>query len=161
MEIPCSVSATPAVTSVQWQFTSNSGNTITITQSTSKYTVGSDMSAPNLTVNSAALSDAGSYACSATNIVGTGSDTATLTITGSKSQCGDLHNIGFLWSAQCFFFLGKTGNTLQSVFFLHKNALLLSLPFFCTLLTVYWLLKIPQCTSKCTKKNASMSFNLE
>ena len=108
MEIPCSVSATPAVTSVQWQFTSNSGNTITITQSTSKYTVGSDMSAPNLTVNSAALSDAGSYACFATNIVGTGSDTATLTITGSKSQCGDLHNIGFLWSAQCFFFfLGK------------------------------------------------------
>ncbi|XP_078326834.1 hemicentin-1-like isoform X12 [Crassostrea virginica] len=82
VEIPCSVSATPAVTSVQWQFTSNSGNTITITQSTSKYTVGSDMSAPNLTVNSAALSDAGSYACSATNIVGTGSDTATLTITG-------------------------------------------------------------------------------
>lgn len=107
MEIPCSVSATPAVTSVQWQFTSNSGNTITITQSTSKYTVGSNTTAPNLTVNSAALSDAGSYACSATNIVGTGSDTATLTITGSKSQCGDVHNIGFLWSAQCFFFLGK------------------------------------------------------
>ncbi|XP_078326850.1 hemicentin-1-like isoform X27 [Crassostrea virginica] len=85
VEIPCSVSATPAVTSVQWQFTSNSGNTITITQSTSKYTVGSDMSAPNLTVNSAALSDAGSYACSATNIVGTGSDTATLTITGNAA----------------------------------------------------------------------------
>lgn len=136
MEIPCSVSATPAVTSVQWQFTSNSGNTITITQSTSKYTVGSDMSAPNLTVNSAALSDAGSYACSATNIVGTGSDTATLTITGSKSLCGDLHNIGFLWSAQCFFFSWENRKYLAICFFLAQK---------CTFIIVTFFLHITNC----------------
>jgi hypothetical protein len=84
IQIPCSVSADPAVTSVEWRFTSSSGGTTTISQSTSKYTLTGDLSSPNLTVNSAALTDAGTYTCSATNIVGTESDSATLTITGSK-----------------------------------------------------------------------------
>lgn len=84
IQIPCSVSADPAVTSVEWRFTSSSGGTTTISQSTTKYTLASAMSAPNLTINSAALTDAGTYTCLASNIVGTGSDSATLTITGSK-----------------------------------------------------------------------------
>ncbi|XP_048778626.2 hemicentin-1-like isoform X2 [Ostrea edulis] len=82
IQIPCSVSADPAVTSVEWTFTSSSGGTTTISQSTTKYTLASAMSAPNLTINSAALTDAGTYTCLASNIVGTGSDSATLTITG-------------------------------------------------------------------------------
>uniref|UniRef100_A0A8W8JBU7 Ig-like domain-containing protein n=1 Tax=Magallana gigas TaxID=29159 RepID=A0A8W8JBU7_MAGGI len=83
--IPCTVSANSAATLIQWQFTSNSGSSISISQSTTKYTlVGDSTTTSNLTINSAALTDAGTYRCSATNSVGTGSDSATLTITGSK-----------------------------------------------------------------------------
>eukprot|EP00105_Crassostrea_gigas_P036163 XP_019920311.1 PREDICTED: hemicentin-1 [Crassostrea gigas] len=83
IQIPCTVSANPAATLIQWQFTSNSGSSTPISQSTTKYTlVGDSTSTSNLTINSAALTDAGTYRCSATNIVGTGSDSATLTITG-------------------------------------------------------------------------------
>uniref|UniRef100_A0A8W8J7G4 Ig-like domain-containing protein n=1 Tax=Magallana gigas TaxID=29159 RepID=A0A8W8J7G4_MAGGI len=80
IQIPCTVSANPAATLIQWQFTSNS---TPISQSTAKYTLVDDSTTTcNLTINSAALTDAGTYRCSATNIVGTGSDSATLTITG-------------------------------------------------------------------------------
>uniref|UniRef100_A0A8W8KZ99 Ig-like domain-containing protein n=1 Tax=Magallana gigas TaxID=29159 RepID=A0A8W8KZ99_MAGGI len=83
VQIPCTVSANPAATLIQWQFTSNSGSSTPISQSTTKYTlVGDGTTTSNLTINSAALTDAGTYRCSATNIVGTGSDSATLTITG-------------------------------------------------------------------------------
>ncbi|XP_065932028.1 platelet binding protein GspB isoform X4 [Magallana gigas] len=83
IQIPCTVSANPAATLIQWQFTSNSGSSTPISQSTTKYTlVGDGTTTSNLTINSAALTDAGTYRCSATNIVGTGSDSATLTITG-------------------------------------------------------------------------------
>ncbi|XP_052674345.1 hemicentin-1-like isoform X2 [Crassostrea angulata] len=83
IQIPCTVSANPAATLIQWQFTSNSGSSTPISQNTTKYTlVGDGTTTSNLTINSAALTDAGTYRCSATNIVGTGSDSATLTITG-------------------------------------------------------------------------------
>ncbi|XP_062603011.1 hemicentin-1-like isoform X19 [Saccostrea cucullata] len=82
IQIPCSVSADPPVTSVEWTFRPTSGNTITIAQSNTKYTLASGTSNPNLTINSAALTDAGTYTCKATNIVGPGEDSATLTITG-------------------------------------------------------------------------------
>ncbi|XP_061169583.1 hemicentin-1-like [Saccostrea echinata] len=82
IQIPCSVTANPPVTSVEWTFRSSSGSTITISQSSTKYTLASGTSNPNLTVNSAALTDAGTYTCRATNIVGPGEDSATLTITG-------------------------------------------------------------------------------
>ncbi|XP_033753605.1 hemicentin-1-like isoform X5 [Pecten maximus] len=78
----CSVSATPAHTSVIWQRTLN-GVTSNVAIDGSKYQ-GAAVNNPDLTITNAAAGDQAVYTCSATNIVGTGtSTTTTLTVTGS------------------------------------------------------------------------------
>ncbi|XP_069115359.1 hemicentin-1-like isoform X2 [Argopecten irradians] len=80
--LQCSVSATPAITSVSWQKTSG-GTTSTITIDGSKYSGGSTTS-PTLVINNAASTDTGSYVCQATNSIGTGSgSTISLSVSGN------------------------------------------------------------------------------
>lgn len=85
--IPCTVSASPAATSISWRFTSSSGSEIQISSSSSKYSLSGSNNFPQLTILSVGPSDSGTYRCSATNLVGTSSDTASRTVTGSKFHC--------------------------------------------------------------------------
>lgn len=82
--LPCTISASPSVTSISWLFTSNSNNQIQITTSSVKYTVSNVGSFYNLTVKSATTSDAGVYECRATNIIDTSTDSTRLDVTGSE-----------------------------------------------------------------------------
>ncbi|XP_078326856.1 hemicentin-1-like isoform X33 [Crassostrea virginica] len=82
--IPCTVSASPAATSVSWTFTSGSGSETTISTSSAKYTVSNSVNFPQLTILSVVPSDSGTYRCSATNVVGTNFDTTSLSVTGSR-----------------------------------------------------------------------------
>ncbi|XP_063428595.1 hemicentin-1-like isoform X18 [Mytilus trossulus] len=79
----CTVTSTPAATSVVWQRTTN-GVTTTISLANANKYSGSSVNVPSLTIFSSAESDEGSYVCRATNQFGTGQSTATtLTVTGS------------------------------------------------------------------------------
>ncbi|XP_052058078.1 hemicentin-1-like isoform X9 [Mytilus californianus] len=71
----CTVTANPTHTTVQWQRTQN-GVTTNIGVGSGKYS-GGTVNSPSLSINNADLNDIGQYVCSATNIVGTGSSTAT------------------------------------------------------------------------------------
>ncbi|VDI76862.1 hemicentin [Mytilus galloprovincialis] len=73
--ITCTVTANPTHTSVQWQRTQN-GVTTNIGVGSGKYS-GGTVNSPSLSINNADLNDIGQYVCSATNIVGTGTSTAT------------------------------------------------------------------------------------
>ena len=68
--IPCTITAQPAVTSVQWKRVVN-GLEQNIDTSLSKYS-GGTTSTPALTISSAVQSDETFYICTATNSVGTG-----------------------------------------------------------------------------------------
>lgn len=85
-QIPCFVSANPTASFIGWTFRSaTSGTTITITSSTSGYSiVTSSTSQSTLTILAADNNDEGTYTCQATNQVGNGSDSAFLDVTGSK-----------------------------------------------------------------------------
>ena len=69
MTLVCYVSATPAVTSVVWKRSIN-GVESSVTTDGDKYT-GSTPTNPSLTLRVADTTDAGTYVCSATNVVGT------------------------------------------------------------------------------------------
>ncbi|XP_069133868.1 hemicentin-1-like isoform X9 [Argopecten irradians] len=83
INIPCSVTSNPTHTAVTWQRQSG-GQTITIDapNSNNKYTIGA-LTAPTLTINNAVSGDAGLYTCTATNAVGPGQDSTTLSVTGN------------------------------------------------------------------------------
>lgn len=83
--IGCTVSATPAATSVYWTRDVN-GQSTNIGPSTnpSKYG-GSTIVSPSLTILNADLSDRGNYICYAVNSIGTGSSQqAVLGVSGRK-----------------------------------------------------------------------------
>lgn len=83
--ITCTVTANPTHTSVQWQRTQN-GVTTNIGVGSGKYS-GGTVNSPSLSINNADLNDIGQYVCSATNIVGTGTSTATtLNVVGGMIQ---------------------------------------------------------------------------
>ena len=84
----------PSATLVYWQKQS-SGGILTRIDNGASGTQGSTVSNPSLTINFVTTSDAGTYTCFATNIVGTGqSSTSTLTVTGGKFwTCQFLKNI--------------------------------------------------------------------
>ena len=84
--LDCVVSSpNSALQSVSWTF-NNGASTQIITQfsNTAKYS-GSTTTTPSLTIFNLASSDVGTYTCTATNTVGTGtSSPTTLSVTGSK-----------------------------------------------------------------------------
>ncbi|XP_033758139.1 hemicentin-1-like [Pecten maximus] len=79
----CSVSGNPSVTSVYWQRNTGSGAQ-SITIDNVKFS-GSSVNSPSLTMNSANSADAGSYTCFASNSVGTGQSTTSLSVSGTFS----------------------------------------------------------------------------
>ena len=83
VQIPCSVSANRSA-SISWTFISTTQSQTSITSSTSKYTFNPSSTDGTLRVRATSSSDSGTYRCQATNAVGTSSDTATLSVTGSK-----------------------------------------------------------------------------
>lgn len=84
--LQCTVSSpNDALQSVSWTF-NNGASTIIIAafSNTAKYS-GTTTTTPSLTIFNLASTDAGTYTCSATNTIGTGSSSATsLSVTGSK-----------------------------------------------------------------------------
>lgn len=83
VQIPCSVSANPTAT-ISWTFISTSQSQTSITTSTSKYTFNPTSTDGTLRIRSTSSSDTGTYRCQATNAVGTSSDSASLSVSGSK-----------------------------------------------------------------------------
>ncbi|XP_060079143.1 hemicentin-1-like [Ylistrum balloti] len=69
--ILCTVTATPSATSVTWEYTNNAGMTSVVDLTNSRYS-GGTIASPSLRIDSAQLSDQGSYKCKATNTVGEG-----------------------------------------------------------------------------------------
>lgn len=83
LTLKCSVAATPAVTSVVWKRTINGVESYVITDGAT-YS-GSTPNNPSLTIIGVNRTDAGTYVCSATNIVGTvESGQTVLSVTGGK-----------------------------------------------------------------------------
>ncbi|XP_052058083.1 hemicentin-1-like isoform X13 [Mytilus californianus] len=82
--IGCTVTSSPAHTSVYWQRISGNGVTQTITvQNNNKYS-GSTVQTPSLTILTADGNDVGEYICFATNSVGTGqSSRGVVAVTGA------------------------------------------------------------------------------
>jgi hypothetical protein len=82
----CSVTSNLLITSIEWQ--RNVGGTLTtITSNTNTNTnSGSTITTLSVTIFSAASSDAGTYICFASNSVGIGQSTTTLSVTGSRCQ---------------------------------------------------------------------------
>ncbi|OWF56211.1 Titin [Mizuhopecten yessoensis] len=79
--LECTVSGTPAATSVAWERTSGGVTTSVSTDSTSY--LGSTVNSPSLVIAVSDSVDTGTYVCTATNSVGTGrSTTTTLSVTG-------------------------------------------------------------------------------
>lgn len=97
VQIPCSVSASPSA-SISWIFISTSQSQITISSSTFKYTFNPSSTDGTLTVRSTTSSDTGTYRCQATNAVGTASDSATLSVSGSEFffVCFIVHGKAFM-----------------------------------------------------------------
>ncbi|KAK3098016.1 hypothetical protein FSP39_015356 [Pinctada imbricata] len=78
--IPCTVSGTPAVTSVEWTFTP-SGGSEQVLNTSDKFTI-NDLPNPELQISSLNQSDSGRYTCKATSAAGQSSKSTTLTIKG-------------------------------------------------------------------------------
>ena len=94
--IECSITASPAHNSVTWQKI-NSGITSTINFGNSAKYSGGSKSTPSLTILNTVTTDSGSYRCSATNIVGTGSSQDTsLTVTGGRSRVDCVYHISYV-----------------------------------------------------------------
>ncbi|CAG2253540.1 HMCN [Mytilus edulis] len=98
--ITCTVTANPTHTSVQWQRTQN-GVTTNIGVGSGKYS-GGTVNSPSLSINNADLNDIGQYVCSATNIVGTGTSTAT-----TLNVVGDVPSV-LIEKAQYSVWIGNT-----------------------------------------------------
>lgn len=84
MTLSCIISANPSVTSVTWYRVINIGLQPIVIGSSTKYSGGS-LNTPDLTINRVVVSDGGTYRCSATNGVGTGtSPDISLTVVGRE-----------------------------------------------------------------------------
>ncbi|XP_069133957.1 serine-rich adhesin for platelets-like isoform X31 [Argopecten irradians] len=82
--ITCVVTATPAATSVSWEYTNSAGNTMPVDFTNSRFS-GGTVASPSLTIASAVLGDQGSYKCKASNSVGEGESSETyLYVTGTR-----------------------------------------------------------------------------
>ncbi|XP_033751408.1 hemicentin-1-like isoform X5 [Pecten maximus] len=83
IQLVCNVNADPIQTSVAWQKLVNSVFQQVQVNNNNRYTGGTPTT-PSFTITNAALSDGGTYRCTATNQVGTGqSGTTQLTVSGS------------------------------------------------------------------------------
>lgn len=81
--LQCTVSASPAISSVSWERII-SGVATTLTIDGQKFS-GAQVQNPDLVINGASTSDEGSYVCTAINSVGIGRSAETsLDVTGSK-----------------------------------------------------------------------------
>ena len=89
----CSVSGTPAATSVYWQKVKNGQTTTINTNSNSNKYSGVTLQNPSLTISNVDNSDEATYTCFGVNSIGTGQSQQTvLSILGSKSYiCSNLH----------------------------------------------------------------------
>ncbi|XP_021370011.1 hemicentin-1-like [Mizuhopecten yessoensis] len=132
----CSVSGNPSVTSVFWQRNVGSG-----TQSVSVDNVnfsGATVSSPSLTVITASSGDAGSYTCFASNSVGTGQSTTTLSVSG---------NVPTVSIAQSFYSV-STGTTVTLTCSVSASP---------THTTVYWQRNIGSGSQSVTIDNVNFS----
>ncbi|XP_021339670.1 peroxidasin-like, partial [Mizuhopecten yessoensis] len=132
----CSVSGNPSITSVFWQRNVGSG-----TQSVSVDNVnfsGATVSSPSLTVITASSGDAGSYTCFATNSVGTGQSTTTLSVSG---------NVPTVSIAQSFYSV-STGTTVTLTCSVSASP---------THTTVYWQRNIGSGSQSVTIDNVNFS----
>ncbi|XP_069133119.1 mucin-22-like isoform X2 [Argopecten irradians] len=81
ISLVCTVSADPTHTTVFWRRDVGSG-TESLTIDNVNYS-GSQVNTPSLTVISTEIADSGTYTCFATNAVGTGQSSTTLTVSGT------------------------------------------------------------------------------
>lgn len=95
----CIISANPSATSVTWYRVASAGLEAIVVGSSSKYSGGS-LTTPSLTISNTVDSDRGTYRCTATNAVGTGSSANVI-----------LDVVGSEWEVQN---LGKTSLSSQS-----------------------------------------------
>lgn len=80
----CVISANPSATSVTWYRVASAGLEAIVVGSSSKYSGGS-VTSPSLTISNTVDSDGGTYRCTATNAVGTGSSAdVILDVVGSE-----------------------------------------------------------------------------
>lgn len=86
MTISCVVTANPSAT-ISWTFISTGNSQTQITTSTAKYSLTTSSAGSTLVIRTSNSADSGTYRCSATNSVGSNADTATLTVSGSRSCC--------------------------------------------------------------------------
>lgn len=105
----CTVVSNPLYTSVSWTKTVGTNTENIDLTNTAKYS-GSKVGNPSLTISSANLNDKGTYVCSATNLVGSGSSSGTLlnvvggllTVTVTRPsysvQLGGTVTLGCTWS---------------------------------------------------------------
>ncbi|XP_069133121.1 mucin-22-like isoform X4 [Argopecten irradians] len=82
ISLVCTVSADPTHTTVFWRRDVGSG-TESLTIDNVNYS-GSQVNTPSLTVISTEIADSGTYTCFATNAVGTGQSSTTLTVSGNE-----------------------------------------------------------------------------
>ena len=80
------VTANPSAT-ISWTFISTGNSQTQITTSTAKYSLTTSSAGSTLVIRTSNSGDSGTYRCSATNSVGSNADTATLTVSGSRSCC--------------------------------------------------------------------------
>ena len=92
--IGCTVTSSPAHTSVSWtrKIGNNAAETITATGGT-KYSISSNIYAPSLTIYNVQESDEGVYTCFATNVVGTGQSNPP----ASLNVIGSMYHLYFIW----------------------------------------------------------------
>lgn len=95
----CVISTNPSATSITWYRVASAGLEAIVVGSSSKYSGGS-VTTPSLTISNTVDSDRGTYRCTATNAVGTGSSANVI-----------LDVVGSEWEDQN---LGKTSLSSQS-----------------------------------------------
>lgn len=83
--ISCVVSSNPTA-SISWIFISTGNSQTQITTSNAKYSLTTSSGGSSLVVRNSNSGDSGTYRCTATNTVGSASDSASLTVSGSRSH---------------------------------------------------------------------------
>ena len=80
----CSFYGDPSPSFVSWVFRPSSGNPVTVTMTTGRYTVTENTRSATLSISNIKFSDAGVYTCNIQNDEGVASDAITLDVIGSK-----------------------------------------------------------------------------